>query len=149
MTHKTAAILGRVRHLEGLGWDARYLGYLECFNSGQYYESHDVLEDLWLGCKRGSKGSFYKALIQLAGAFVHLQKDRLGPAAALFRLADGYLSAYPDEFEGLSIAEVRRVIALWLQGLDGGNPLGRLPPPRLEILAGHGPAVEGSSATPV
>ena len=35
---------------------------------------------------------FYKGLIQLAGAFVHLQKDRLRPAASLFRLAQKYLA---------------------------------------------------------
>src|SRR5688500_13861280 len=29
--------------------DPRYTGYFTCFNLGQYYEAHDVLEDLWLG----------------------------------------------------------------------------------------------------
>jgi predicted metal-dependent hydrolase len=29
--------------------DPRYTGYFTCFNDAQYYEAHDVLEDLWLG----------------------------------------------------------------------------------------------------
>jgi hypothetical protein len=75
---------------------AEYLGYFTCFNAGQYYEAHDVLEHLWLGC-RDANAQFYKGLIQVAGAFVHLQKQhtrpehpkdgrRMRPAVRLFAL---------------------------------------------------------------
>ena len=60
-----------------------YQNFFVCFNSGRYYESHDVLEELWLKVKAGPNGNFYKALIQIAGAFVHLQKSRPQPAASL------------------------------------------------------------------
>ena len=32
-----------------LALDPCYQGYFRCFNEGQYYEAHDVLEHLWLG----------------------------------------------------------------------------------------------------
>src|SRR5258708_36602476 len=53
-----------------------YGAYFACFNAGQYYEAHDVLEQLWLSC-RDENALFYKGLIQVAGAFVHFQKQFL------------------------------------------------------------------------
>jgi hypothetical protein len=56
-----------------------YQGFFRCFNEGRYYEAHDVLEHLWLGARGESNAVFYKGLIQIAGAFVHLQKQYLRP----------------------------------------------------------------------
>src|ERR1700683_4961855 len=78
------------------GLDPYYLGYFDCFNRGLFYEAHDVLEQLWLKDRQGPNGAFYKGLIQLAGAFVHLRKERLRPAGALFKLADANLKNYPQ-----------------------------------------------------
>ena len=97
-------------YVAGLGsapdpeFDPRYVGFFQCFNQQLYYEAHDVLEDLWLA-DRGSNYHFFKGLIQVAGAFVHLQKQRLRPdhpkdgrrtrpAARLFQLAADNLSGY-------------------------------------------------------
>src|SRR5262245_57748525 len=41
------------------GLDPRYTGYFTCFNARQYYEAHDVLEDLWLG-DPGDDYAFFK-----------------------------------------------------------------------------------------
>src|SRR5215468_9066671 len=90
--------------------DPHYAGYFELFNRQKFYEAHDVLEQLWLKDRHGADGNFYKGLIQLAGAFVHLQKNRLRPAAALFKLAAGNLEKYPDRHEQLNVHEVRELI---------------------------------------
>ncbi|HEX3627118.1 MAG TPA: DUF309 domain-containing protein, partial [Verrucomicrobiae bacterium] len=95
--------------------------YFECFNRQLYFEAHDVLEELWLAQRSGPNYAFYKGLIQLAGAFVHLQKNRLRPAAALFKLADANLEKYPASHERLHVAHVRRLIHDWLQRLEAGN----------------------------
>jgi hypothetical protein len=58
--------------------DPFYAGYFVCFNAREYYEAHDVLEHLWLQC-RDENRLFYQGLIQIAGAFVHLQKQHLRP----------------------------------------------------------------------
>lgn len=62
----------------GGGYPACYELFFSLFNSGEYYEAHDVLEHLWLESK-DSNQAFYKGLIQIAGAFVHLQKQFLRP----------------------------------------------------------------------
>ena len=58
-----------------------------CFNSGRFYEAHDVLEVLWLPVRRTPEGEIWKGLIQLAAAFVHVQHGRSGPALSLLRTA--------------------------------------------------------------
>lgn len=90
-----------------------YLAYFFFFNRQQFYEAHDILESLWLLERNGPNNEFYKALIQLAGAFVHLQKGRLKPALALFKLSRSYLEKYPANHEGLNLADVLRLIAQW------------------------------------
>ena len=47
-----------------------YMAYFHFFNRQEFYEAHDVLESLWLTQRKGANNGFYKALIQLAGAFV-------------------------------------------------------------------------------
>jgi hypothetical protein len=97
-----------------------------------------VLEDLWLKDRHGADGNFYKGLIQLAGAFVHLQKDRLRPAAALFKLALANLDKYPREHKQLNLKAVQALAQKWLQELERDgfrlNPLTAANVPRLTLL---------------
>lgn len=127
VSHKSPRIAAMIESFRGQELDARYLGFFHCFNRQLFFEAHEVLEDLWLPDRHGPNGNFYKALIQLAGAFVHLQKNRLRPSAALFKLAQANLERYPDRHERLNLAAVRMVIAGWLVQLENGefcvNPL--------------------------
>ncbi len=55
-------------------------GYRFCFNEAMYYEAHDVLEHQWLTLEKNSpQYQFQKALIQIAGSFVHFKLHRLFP----------------------------------------------------------------------
>lgn len=105
---------------DGVAYDPCYLGYFACFNDQEYYEAHDVLEHLWLR-GRDENYAFYKGLIQLAGAFVHLKKQRarpdhptdgrrMYPAVRLFRLAEKNLSAYRPVHLGLDVGAVFSLI---------------------------------------
>src|SRR6476659_5046230 len=87
-----------------LALDPHYQGFFTCFNRGEYYEAHDVLEQLWLRTDDTNR-NFFQGLIQVAGAFVHLQKQflrpahpkdgrRLRPAVRLFRLGLRHLETY-------------------------------------------------------
>ncbi len=126
-----------IESFRGRELDPHYLGYFDCFNRQLFYEAHDVLEDLWLLDKQGNNGSFYKGLIQLAGAFVHLQKNRLRPAAALFKLARANLEKYPSPHEQLDLQLVLRLIGGWLRQLETNefkvNPLSVANIPRLAL----------------
>ena len=93
-----------------------YVEYFRLFNAQEYYAAHDVLEHIWLGSD-GERYIFYKALIQFAGGFVHLQHHhrepahrihgkRLRPAARLFRRSAELFTDIPPNYEGLMIEEI-------------------------------------------
>lgn len=101
---------------EGQNYDPCYLAYFACFNNQEYYEAHDVLEHLWLQ-GAGENYAFFKGLIQLAGAFVHLKLQcehpahhkhgrRMHPAVRLFALATKNLAPYAPVHFGLNITNV-------------------------------------------
>lgn len=121
MSHKSGKIAELIEHLQHREWDAHYLGFFECFNRGWFYEAHDVLEELWLERRGTEFDEFFKALIQLAGAFVHLQKERLTASGKLFRLSRSYLIKYPETFEGISLAAVISLIDDWHDRLETSN----------------------------
>jgi predicted metal-dependent hydrolase len=138
MSHKTQKIADLIATLRGKELDAHYLGYFECFNQEQFFEAHEVLEELWLPLRRGPEDRFYKGLIQFAGAFVHVQKRRLRPAAALLRLARGNLEGYPTPYRRLDVRGLVQTIDSCLAGLTDASvdsvSLSQYPFPKLALL---------------
>lgn len=98
-----------------------YAAYFQLWNAQKYYEAHDVIEQLWLVERNAEMARFYQALIQAAGAFVHLQKNfqypshakhsrRLPPATRLFELALENLEDLPNEFRELDLVRFRELL---------------------------------------
>ena len=114
MSPKSRRIAALIESLQGGRFDAHYLAYLECFNRQLFFEAHEVLEELWLAQRGQPKDLFYKGLIQLAGAFVHLQKHRPKPALALFRLAAENFRRYPSVYECLDLRRIQALIDAWM-----------------------------------
>jgi predicted metal-dependent hydrolase len=137
VSKKSGQIAQRIAAFQGQELNALYLGYFDCFNRQLFYEAHEILEELWLADRYGPNGAFYKGLIQLAGAFVHLQKQRFHPAASLFKLARRNLEAYPMVHERLEVRSVVGLIDWWLAELDAGsyliNPLRGDNPPQMTL----------------
>ena len=138
MSRKHKHIAELVEQHRGHKLDQHYVGYFHCFNHQLFYEAHEVLEHIWLKDKHGPNGAFYKGLIQLAGAFVHLQKNRPQPAGSLFKLALANFEKYPGEYEHLNLGSTRRLIQSWLANLERShlevNPLNDVNAPRLDLL---------------
>jgi predicted metal-dependent hydrolase len=144
---KIEAFVGNLKTHSFPHHDPCYVGYFVCFNQQQYYEAHDVLEHLWL-TSSGASYQFFKGLIQLAGAFVHLRKQylrpghatdgrRLRPACRLFKLALKNLEPYSPRFQDF---EVNRAIELCRQSIRqieessfSKNPWNPTAPPRLTL----------------
>ncbi|MBI5383492.1 MAG: DUF309 domain-containing protein [Verrucomicrobia bacterium] len=117
MSHQSGWINQWIEKHAGQNYSAHLAGFVECFNAARFHEAHDVLEDLWLRDRHGPDGEFHKGLIQLAGAFVHLQRGRPRPAAALLKLSRGRIAAYPEGHLGMDTRLVRGVIDDWLEAL--------------------------------
>jgi predicted metal-dependent hydrolase len=138
MGRSNAAVTAIIERFRGRELDAHYFAYFECFNEGLFFEAHEVLEKLWLPERREPNGLFYKGLIQLAGAFVHLQKNRLRPAGALFELARENLGRYGPVHERLDVRRVLELMNDWVRQLAEEdfnlNPLGQRPAPRIKLI---------------
>jgi predicted metal-dependent hydrolase len=119
---KSAHVQGLLETAGASGPKGPYFAYFYFFNRQQFYEAHDILESVWLKERKGPNNNFYKALIQLAGAFVHLQKGRVKPGIALFKLSRSYLKKYPLVYEGLRLGDVLRMIDEWIRRLERDSP---------------------------
>ncbi len=128
-------------------WHPCYVEYFRLFNAQAYYEAHDVLEHIWLGSD-GERYTFYKALIQFAGGYVHLQHHhrepehrihgrRLRPAARLFRRSAELLGNFSGQHEGIEIDEIVALALRMAESLEeaafADNPWSPESPPRLAL----------------
>jgi len=85
---------------------SRFETGIEKFNSGEYYDCHDILEDVWFDI-RGPSRKFYQGLIHLAVGFYHILK-RKNPNGAISQLTKGKekLSAYLPQFQGVELTDL-------------------------------------------
>ncbi len=137
-THKSPKIDALLAQFEeSPDFNRHYVGFFRCFNAQIYYEAHDVLEEVWLPIRGQAQAKFYQGLIQMAGAFVHLQKNRLGPSARLFALALKNFEDYPERHAGINLQIIRALCRGYRQALiDSGetiNPWSKETAPQLAL----------------
>lgn len=146
---KAAKVAPLLEGLEGREYPAHYLGWFRCFNSTRYYEAHDVLEELWQDNGKAHENfAFYKGLIQVAGAFVHLKLQfehpdhhihgkRLSPSRRLFELSFENLGRYPSPRQGLDLVGLRSLLEeTYLPLIESNcteNPWNPDSPPRIPV----------------
>ncbi|MGN7471705.1 DUF309 domain-containing protein [Brevibacillus sp. SAFN-007a] len=88
-------------------YPAQYLQFIEKFNEGEYYECHDLLEDIWMEDK---SDKFLQGMLQLSVGLYHLEYGNLKGARWMFGNARKYLSRYGPVHGGLDVGEVLRYI---------------------------------------
>ena len=84
-------------------YDPRYLAGVLLFNAQDYFEAHEVWEDLWSE-SHGDERRFYQGLIQAAVGLCHFGNGNLGGAAKLYRSSRDYMERCPSPFLGLDTA---------------------------------------------
>lgn len=82
----------------------QYLEGLRLFNAEEFFESHEVLEDLWQETQDDRK-KFYQGLIQAAVALLHFGNENLGGAKKVYLSSRKYLEQYPADYEGLDLGK--------------------------------------------
>jgi predicted metal-dependent hydrolase len=83
-------------------YDPRYLGGILFFNDGEFFEAHEVWEDLWLNTA-GPERKFYQGLIQAAVALYHFGNGNFRGAVKLFHSSRGYLHQFGPLYQGLDL----------------------------------------------
>jgi uncharacterized protein len=70
-------------------YDPRYLAGILFFNERDFFEAHEVWEDLWAE-SHGNERRFYQGLIQAAVGLFHFSGGNLGGAVKLYRSSYDY-----------------------------------------------------------
>ena len=110
--------------MDAAAYEPRYLAGIQFFNRHDFFEAHEVWEDLWNNCDDRDR-RFYQALIQAAVALYHFGNGNLAGAAKLYRSARDYMARCPSPFLGLDTE------AFWRRMEECFRPvLGPAPPDR-------------------
>jgi hypothetical protein len=99
-----------------MNYDDRYLAGVLRFNRGDFFESHEVWESLWLE-GAGPDRRFIQGLIQAAVGLVHFGNGNLRGAAKLYHTSRAYMDGYPSPHWGLNVADFWRQMERCFAGL--------------------------------
>jgi hypothetical protein len=81
------------------------------FNAGDFHDAHDAWEDRWLDLESGTDDErLLHGLIQFTAAVHHGDGRNWTGCVGLAESADEYLSGLPDEYRGVDVARVRRIL---------------------------------------
>ena len=83
-------------------YDPRYLAGIVLFNEREFFEAHEVWEDLWSEA-HGVERKFYQGLIQAAVGLCHFVNGNLGGAVKLYHSSRGYLEPCGTQVLGLDL----------------------------------------------
>lgn len=117
-------------------YDPRYLAGVLLFNAGDYFEAHEVWEDLWAE-SHGPTRAFYQGMIQAAVGLCHYGNGNLRGAAKLYRSSRDYMTVCHGVFLGLDVAEFWRRMEVCFQPVLETEPPDRATrpdPSRLPII---------------
>lgn len=85
----------------------QYYKFFEQFNKGEYYECHDLLEEIWMEDKRNK---FLQGMLQVAVAIYHFESGNIYGSRALFNSAYKYLQPYRPRSWDLNLEPVIKFI---------------------------------------
>ena len=108
----------------GLVDQAGFFRGIALFNHGEFFEAHEVLEDVWRAAPPGEK-KFLQGLIQVAVSFHHRSTGNLIGACSLLKRGCSNLSSYAGSYAGVDLDNLREALASWDEALANG---GHTPP---------------------
>jgi uncharacterized protein len=108
--------------------DPRLEAGASLFNRGEFFEAHEVWEELWMDCA-ATERRFLQALIQAAVALYHFGRGNHTGATRLFHSGRRYMEPYRPTHLGLDVEDFWRKmeshLAPALVGVEA--PVGPLP----------------------
>ena len=85
-------------------YDPRYLQGIEFFNECEFFEAHDIWEELWADYQ-GPSRKFYQGLIQAAVCLHHFGNGNIRGAKKLYFGCRRYLEEYLPHHEGIDLSK--------------------------------------------
>ncbi|MCU0454002.1 MAG: DUF309 domain-containing protein [Bacteroidetes bacterium] len=122
------------------GWDERFEAGIRHFNREEFFEAHEVWEDLWHEVRDADR-SLLQALIQVAAGFYHHQCDNPRGTASQLRKAGEKLTLYPVVHRGIQVGTLLAGVRAWIgERGEAGPTLGRTSYPRITIDSTFSPS---------
>ena len=113
--------------------DSRFEIGMKLFNSCQWYQAHDVFEEIWHETG-GPERQLIQGILQVAVAQVHLENSNTNGATILYGEALGRLKRYQLNNLGLDIEGLCKCISRRLEFLQIGNDIASCSLPVLYFL---------------
>jgi len=110
---------------------------LDCFNRGEFFTSHELLEEIWLEEPEEEK-PFYQGLIQVAAGFHHHQRGNRTGLESLLRAGVEKLRRYPSTYHGVELAALLVALQPWLDAVARRQPASNLPLPTIRLACDPG-----------
>ena len=99
---------------------AGYQRGIRLFNEREFYDAHEVWEDVWRESS-GLEKKFLQGLIQAAVALHHHSTGNLVGACSLMERARRNLAECPAEFCGIRVGELLEATGAWRAAIVGGE----------------------------
>ena len=93
-----------------MNYDPRYLLGIEAFNRGDYFDAHEIWEELWNDCDDFDR-LYYQSLIQAAVALYHKGRNNLIGATRLLAKGQAKANPYRPHHLGLDIDPFWQAVA--------------------------------------
>jgi hypothetical protein len=77
------------------GLPDQFLRGIESFNAGEFFECHEVWEEIWQA-SAGVEREFLHAMIQSAAALLHVRRGNLKGASSVYRRARQKMVSLPQ-----------------------------------------------------
>jgi hypothetical protein len=118
----------------------QYLRGIEHFNSGRYFDAHEVWEEIWL-LSSGDTKVFYQMLIQAAVGLHHYERGNSRGARGMHSNVVEKLGRLPSVFLSLDLVEFSQNFNEFLVDLvkdnNEGAPSPDKPRPQIRLLSGN------------
>jgi len=93
-------------------WNASLAEGVRLFNAGEYFECHEVLEDLWRA-ERGPLKDLYQGLIKAAVAFYHAERGNFVGAVRVLERGLPQLRPYVGRYRRLDLERFVPELEAW------------------------------------
>jgi len=102
---------------------------IRLFNSGQYYEAHEALENAWKG-EKGRIRDLYRGILQVAVVYLHITRKNYNGALKVYGRSTKWLKDWPEICRGVDVGMLRRdaqavfeeMQRLGMENIDKFNP---------------------------
>jgi predicted metal-dependent hydrolase len=106
---------------------SRFIQAIDKFNQKDFFECHEILEDIWFDTRDDSR-DFYRGMLHIAVGLYHLTK-KSNPKGTIIQLNKAIvkLSHYKDNYNDVNLKKLKKEIKNIITELEGNKKPLHLP----------------------